>query len=110
MDFALNWMDPSDKSAIPVIMPANDKRAGGDWEAGISPLPLLYLLVTLHLQASCHLKSVFAGGAIYMQLLQHQLMEILLLQTIQFHQKQESILRKLVSSFTWPLLPMSMLI
>lgn len=35
VDFALSWMDPSDKTAIPVIMPANDKRAGGDWEAGI---------------------------------------------------------------------------
>ncbi len=38
VDLALEWYDPSDKSGkpIPVIMPANDKRPGGDWEAGKS--------------------------------------------------------------------------
>jgi hypothetical protein len=33
VDVALDWGTDSHK--IPVIMPANDKRAGGDWEAGI---------------------------------------------------------------------------
>ncbi|KAF8860978.1 hypothetical protein BDZ45DRAFT_648189 [Acephala macrosclerotiorum] len=49
VDFALNWMDPSDKTAIPVIMPANDKRAGGDWEAGVmSPEECLCRRSNLH--------------------------------------------------------------
>ena len=33
MDVALDWA-PSEEVPIPVIMPANDKRPGGDWEAG----------------------------------------------------------------------------
>ncbi|KAG9235315.1 hypothetical protein BJ875DRAFT_276783 [Amylocarpus encephaloides] len=34
VDFALEWA-PTEPVAIPVIMPANDKRPGGDWEAGV---------------------------------------------------------------------------
>ena len=33
IDVALDWA--GDTYRIPVIMPANDKRAGGDWEAGV---------------------------------------------------------------------------
>lgn len=33
VDVALDWA-PGESTAIPVIMPANDKRPGGDWEAG----------------------------------------------------------------------------
>jgi hypothetical protein len=33
VDVALDWA-PGEATAIPVIMPANDKRPGGDWEAG----------------------------------------------------------------------------
>jgi len=32
VDLALDWAD-GDKP-VPVIMPANEKRPGGDWEAG----------------------------------------------------------------------------
>ncbi|CZT50761.1 uncharacterized protein RSE6_11804 [Rhynchosporium secalis] len=34
IDLALDWAEPGD-APIPVIMPANDKRPGGDWEAGV---------------------------------------------------------------------------
>ena len=34
VDLALDWMVPGGEQ-IPVIMPANDKRPGGDWEAGM---------------------------------------------------------------------------
>ncbi|PBP19815.1 hypothetical protein BUE80_DR009320 [Diplocarpon rosae] len=34
VDLALDWVEPGD-APIPVIMPANDKRPGGDWEAGV---------------------------------------------------------------------------
>lgn len=34
VDLALDWVEPG-TSPIPVIMPANDKRPGGDWEAGM---------------------------------------------------------------------------
>ena len=40
VDLALDWSDPSDAQQNPslkpvvVIMPANEKRPGGDWEAG----------------------------------------------------------------------------
>lgn len=33
VDVALDWA-PTEEVPIPVIMPANDKRPGGDWEAG----------------------------------------------------------------------------
>jgi len=33
VDVALDWA-PDSEVPIPVIMPANDKRPGGDWEAG----------------------------------------------------------------------------
>ncbi|CAG8977154.1 hypothetical protein HYALB_00003375 [Hymenoscyphus albidus] len=39
VDLAIEWAndtsEPIDPVAIPVIMPANDKRPGGDWEAGV---------------------------------------------------------------------------
>lgn len=39
VDLAIEWAndptEPVDPVAIPVIMPANDKRPGGDWEAGV---------------------------------------------------------------------------
>ncbi|KAH8819794.1 hypothetical protein F5884DRAFT_26559 [Xylogone sp. PMI_703] len=34
IDVALDWA-PSESVSIPVIMPANEKRPGGDWEAGV---------------------------------------------------------------------------
>src|SRR6187402_3131824 len=34
VDVALDWAS-SESYKIPVVMPANDKRPGGDWEAGI---------------------------------------------------------------------------
>jgi hypothetical protein len=34
VDVALDWA-PTEEVPIPVIMPANDKRPGGDWEAGV---------------------------------------------------------------------------
>ena len=34
VDVALDWA-PTEEMPIPVIMPANDKRPGGDWEAGV---------------------------------------------------------------------------
>ena len=35
IDLALDWIDPTDgQKPVAVIMPANDKRPGGDWEAG----------------------------------------------------------------------------
>lgn len=34
IDLALNWAAGGDP--VPVIMPANEKRAGGDWESGES--------------------------------------------------------------------------
>ncbi|KAG0647186.1 hypothetical protein D0Z07_7062 [Hyphodiscus hymeniophilus] len=34
VDVALDWA-PTEDVPIPVIMPANDKRPGGDWEAGV---------------------------------------------------------------------------
>ncbi|RFU27702.1 hypothetical protein B7463_g8646, partial [Scytalidium lignicola] len=34
IDVALDWA-PTESVAIPVIMPANEKRPGGDWEAGV---------------------------------------------------------------------------
>ena len=37
VDVALDWA-PGMEVPVPVIMPANDKRAGGDWEAGILSL------------------------------------------------------------------------
>ncbi|RDL33909.1 Uncharacterized protein BP5553_08277 [Venustampulla echinocandica] len=37
VDLALEWA-PSEPVQIPVIMPANDKRPGGDWEAGVMSL------------------------------------------------------------------------
>jgi hypothetical protein len=33
VDLAIEWA--AGESPIPVIMPAHDKRPGGDWEAGI---------------------------------------------------------------------------
>ncbi|KAL2063888.1 hypothetical protein VTL71DRAFT_4382 [Oculimacula yallundae] len=33
IDLALDWAEPDEP--IPVVMPANDKRPGGDWEAGV---------------------------------------------------------------------------
>jgi hypothetical protein len=41
VDVALDWA-PGEAMAIPVIMPANDKRPGGDWEAGQSPSKIHY--------------------------------------------------------------------
>ena len=39
VDLALEWA-PTEENSIPVIMPANDKRPGGDWEAGtLIPVP-----------------------------------------------------------------------
>lgn len=35
IDLALDWVEPNAPIAIPVIMPANEKRPGGDWEAGV---------------------------------------------------------------------------
>lgn len=35
VDLALDWVEPNAPIAIPVIMPANEKRPGGDWEAGV---------------------------------------------------------------------------
>lgn len=37
VDLALDWCEPGakDRYKIPVIMPANEKRPGGDWEAGV---------------------------------------------------------------------------
>jgi len=35
VDLALKWVEPNATTKIPVIMPANEKRAGGDWEAGM---------------------------------------------------------------------------
>ncbi|CCU74911.1 unnamed protein product [Blumeria hordei] len=35
VDVALDWADPTDNHRIPVIMPANEKRPGGDWEASV---------------------------------------------------------------------------
>ncbi|POS85927.1 hypothetical protein EPUL_003375 [Erysiphe pulchra] len=35
IDLALNWADPEDPRPIPVIMPANEKRPGGDWESSV---------------------------------------------------------------------------
>jgi hypothetical protein len=35
VDVALEWEVGFDTKKIPVIMPANDKRPGGDWEAGL---------------------------------------------------------------------------
>lgn len=34
VDLALKWNAGEKKAIAPVIMPANDKRPGGDWEAG----------------------------------------------------------------------------
>ncbi|KAH6694216.1 hypothetical protein BKA61DRAFT_259536 [Leptodontidium sp. MPI-SDFR-AT-0119] len=34
VDLAIDWVEPG-AAPIPVIMPANDKRPGGDWEAGV---------------------------------------------------------------------------
>jgi hypothetical protein len=34
VDLALDWA-PSEEKPIPVILPANDKRPGGDWEASV---------------------------------------------------------------------------
>jgi len=38
VDLALDWAAGED-SKVPVVIPANDKRPGGDWEAGIQILP-----------------------------------------------------------------------
>lgn len=35
VDLALDWVEPNATIAIPVIMPAHEKRPGGDWEAGV---------------------------------------------------------------------------
>lgn len=39
VDLALDWNDPSDMNhglkPVAVVVPANDKRPGGDWEAGV---------------------------------------------------------------------------
>lgn len=35
VDLALDWVEPNASIGIPVIMPANEKRPGGDWEAGV---------------------------------------------------------------------------
>jgi len=34
VDLAVEWADGDPSLRIPVIMPANDKRPGGDWETG----------------------------------------------------------------------------
>ncbi|TVY23701.1 hypothetical protein LHYA1_G007840 [Lachnellula hyalina] len=34
VDLALKWNAGEKKAIAPIIMPANDKRPGGDWEAG----------------------------------------------------------------------------
>jgi hypothetical protein len=39
VDLALDWAAGED-SKVPVIIPANDERAGGDWEAGIPSILL----------------------------------------------------------------------
>ena len=40
VDVALDWA-ASEPYKIPVIMPANDKRPGGDWEAGMFKVQFL---------------------------------------------------------------------
>ncbi|KHJ32263.1 hypothetical protein EV44_g3352 [Erysiphe necator] len=35
IDLALDWVDPDGSAPIPVIMPANEKRPGGDWENSV---------------------------------------------------------------------------
>lgn len=48
VDVALDWYD-ADGNNIPVIMPANEKRPGGDWEAGVmSPEECLCRRSTLY--------------------------------------------------------------
>ncbi|KAI1004994.1 hypothetical protein K3495_g3228 [Podosphaera aphanis] len=34
VDLALDWTDPDKNDDVPVIMPANETRPGGDWETG----------------------------------------------------------------------------
>jgi hypothetical protein len=42
VDLAIEW-GQGEQPPIPVIMPAHDKRPGGDWEAGMnSPLAPIY--------------------------------------------------------------------
>jgi hypothetical protein len=38
VDLAIEW-GQGEATPIPVIMPAHDKRPGGDWEAGMSMFP-----------------------------------------------------------------------
>ncbi|RDW73661.1 hypothetical protein BP5796_07103 [Coleophoma crateriformis] len=48
VDVALDWYE-ADGNSIPVIMPANEKRPGGDWEAGVmSPEECLCRRSTLY--------------------------------------------------------------
>ncbi|RKF55836.1 hypothetical protein GcC1_200027 [Golovinomyces cichoracearum] len=35
VDLALDWVDPADLKPIPVVMPAHERRPGGDWEASV---------------------------------------------------------------------------
>jgi len=68
VDAAIEWYVGPPQQAeplrIPVIMPANDKRPGGDWEAGMGYL-LRFASVSVlivFLQVSCHQKNAFAGA------------------------------------------------
>ena len=35
VDLALEWTASENDQPIPVIMPAHERRPGGDWEAGM---------------------------------------------------------------------------
>lgn len=43
MDLALEWTASENNRPIPVIMPAHERRPGGDWEAGKSIAYLNYI-------------------------------------------------------------------
>jgi hypothetical protein len=94
VDVALDWA-PGEATAIPVIMPANDKRPGGDWEAGKLPSYAFYFANAA--QELCRPKNAFAGEATYMEPLLLRQRVIHRLPIIRSLQKLASFRKKLVS-------------
>lgn len=94
VDVALDWA-PGEATAIPVIMPANDKRPGGDWEAGQCPSYAFCFANTA--QELCRPRNASVGGATYMEPLLPQQRVIRRPPITQSLQELASFQKKLVS-------------